>query len=1575
MPPSWGASIGATLAFNPPTAASDCLNAQKQALFNQGQIAQTDTNSCLTECANGVTGAAVQGVNAATQTDVTDITKLDPTKAPAALAKALSSSTSDIGKFLSAAGTLTAVVQDKVLGEQTNLQPNLLPVVTKVSEEVKSPSAATSQLFGIPIVGENGQFTFTGTSVADILKGLASFINSPVGQYLARTLKSQCGLNPDLCKGPSNARSTIGQLVFGSGNPTGVAAARLLYNEVGQAQITSGDPGRNEVSITDQLSSNGLIDAQFRVAIEETLTVQEAIDRKLIDPQKTFGFDNNGQEPRDGYPFRALQYLRTYRVTPVGWELAAKYSEQFDHRALSFGYLIQKYNMCGQDDQHKVCTNGDKVDQACTADSDCRDADNTPHTCGASPYCGLVDPNWVLKAPQTYCRRQGAGEEIISKEFVCDQNNVDAVTGSLIPPGTTCTDPSQRNADGTPIDTSNAICTDIGEPNCVQSATNQYPDHGRWVIERTSDTCADTQSCIAENDDGSCIAFGYCVQERQQYKFNGTQCSAQYATCTTYTDPSGQAVAYLNNTLDSRNCSADNAGCTAYCSAQSYNATTQQCQDPTQTINFTGKVGRCDQSQVGCQQFLRTTNGTNLLANSGFETYSGALGDGSNANPPGWMINTPKVVSVAADDPAITTNNQAAMYLTGVNADTISQVTDTGHDLYERSFTFSLRAKAAASCQATLSIGPDGITPVTVPAAVTTDWQTFSATLFNPPDDNTIGTYNIRSGFQLGACSGGVTIDNTQLEESAGPTQYKDYGAVNAVYLNGQRQQCTPADVGCQQYTPVNGGNAIDGIVKASDRCTADKVGCGTFQLEPITTVPARSGGPVNIVPPKATQCTAADVGCEEYTNLDEVAKGGEGLEYFKSVKQCIKPSQANGSNPVASTYYTWVGDANLGFVLRAYDLVKSNMLPPGENGEAPCTSLSIGNISTPPTCNDTAATVAAAQGSIITQNQCKSALDLAGNPDCGEYYDSALNVHYRLRSHTVSITDDCHPYRNTIDQNDPATKDNIYHLATSENVSCSALAAGCRAYTGNAAGTTRQVFSDNFENSTQVSNNWIGGASSNAATSLGGHSLMVPTGVAMTAKSLNNQFFNGRTYIVTFTAATATTTQSATKPRVTVSLGRRNGNTFSANPGEQFGAVDVKGWNSNITPPGPDWQQYTVGPLTLKNDESIADIGLQVSNEAAFIDNLVVTEVNDHLYLISTSAPSCSAAELGCAAYTDKQGAPNYLKSFTRLCSEQVVGCEAMIDTQNSSTPFSQTVGTDPAVTTPADQTVTVVNNPVNYCPASGKGCQAVGLPVYGSDHVINSYVTNYLINDPDRYATDLCQNNELSCQAFTGTNGTVAYFKDPGVNTCEFRADSSTGGGQWYISGTTHLCPTVIPPYVGRPIGASCSPVCNGGDRAGKACLQNSDCTGGACVGDVSSIGKVLDTATNKVAYGSCDTTHVCTNNTQCIYLAGSCPTDQNSCTEYRDPTDPLNCRAECPIMQSNGSVTYLDATCQPTKCNGGSRSGQNCQTDDNCRDDDGTPHACVDTSGNPVIGQSGCRPYYYLNDSLQSSPCCTH
>jgi len=138
--------------------------------------------------------------------------------------------------------------------------------------------------------------------------------------------------------------------------------------------------------------TNCVIDDKFRQAVENRLTVGEALDQGYFYPEGVFGFLSGGLEPgySGGYPYRSMIILRKFRIIPVGWELAAQYIK--DNPVETAGVKSIK----------------DLID--CYSDTDRYEGYH-------ADWCeGLVDPTWVLKAPLNYCAREGYGPEIVSEQ-------------------------------------------------------------------------------------------------------------------------------------------------------------------------------------------------------------------------------------------------------------------------------------------------------------------------------------------------------------------------------------------------------------------------------------------------------------------------------------------------------------------------------------------------------------------------------------------------------------------------------------------------------------------------------------------------------------------------------------------------------------------------------------------------------------------------------------------------------------------------------------------------------------------------------------------------------------------------------------------------------------------------------------------------------------------------------------------------------------------------------------------------------------------------------------------------------
>ena len=106
----------------------------------------------------------------------------------------------------------------------------------------------------------------------------------------------------------------------------------------------------------------GLIDTRFKKAIDEQMTVQEAINKGLLDPKKGFGMTirvTKSPMATATAPF----FISCTTIVPVGWDLAARLIHD-NLKAVdgpkSLGDLTQLAPFCGETgfekDTTAVCT-------------------------------------------------------------------------------------------------------------------------------------------------------------------------------------------------------------------------------------------------------------------------------------------------------------------------------------------------------------------------------------------------------------------------------------------------------------------------------------------------------------------------------------------------------------------------------------------------------------------------------------------------------------------------------------------------------------------------------------------------------------------------------------------------------------------------------------------------------------------------------------------------------------------------------------------------------------------------------------------------------------------------------------------------------------------------------------------------------------------------------------------------------------------------------------------------------------------------------------------------------------------
>ncbi|MEK7623140.1 MAG: hypothetical protein AAB408_00530, partial [Patescibacteria group bacterium] len=257
---------------------------------------------------------------------------------------------------------------------------------------------------------------------------------------------------------------------------------------------------------------------------------------------------------------------------------------------------------------------------------------------------------------------------------------------------------------------------------------------------------------------------------------------------------------------------------------------------------------------------------------------------------------------------------------------------------------------------------------------------------------------------------------------------------------------CAPAEVGCESYTPITRESSvtIPGII-GSNLCDASCVGYDTFRQEALESGWDTEAYPLYFIPdaPNVRRCDRSSVGCEEFTNLDTVAAGGEGLEYYTRLKYCEKPDGTN-----ERSYYSLEGSAVEGYKLKVHRLLQvdtdtaaylshiqpvltnldettadvEDVFPIGspaydndtkeqieENYEL-CNAMRYDNrVATDGTGEVTEEVIEDGVTSLVTRT-----VPISG-PDCQALYDDTGTIYYRLVSRTVTVDESCHPLRKTV--------------------------------------------------------------------------------------------------------------------------------------------------------------------------------------------------------------------------------------------------------------------------------------------------------------------------------------------------------------------------------------------------------------------------------------------------------------------------------------------------------------------------------------------------------------------------------
>lgn len=1357
------------------------------------------------------------------------------------------------------------------------------PVVDKISGFVKTPQSMVEYIAKQPIEKANSidQTTWLGQYVLSPF--LAENLYSPaVGTFLS-TLTGQL-MNKWLNKGMFDYSAYDAyQAIFNpSGSGTNVASDQALQYQHGsimQARFTAGgnyDVVSNLATCPFGINSKPdecVLDPHFSLAIEQKMPVGDALNAGFLNKDGTFGFETNGSEPayNEGYPFRSMKILRKYRILPVGWEIAAEYINKFSAKKR---YSLQEIVDCYSPD--------DRWNKTGTSEDWCY---------------GLVDPDWLLKAPANNCEKKALAGQVITSEQVIDgiDGDENGVYYDLLATG----DKAQQD--------------DNDKPAAISVSRDEF--------------CAVDKSCINETSDGKCLKWGYCTEEKRIWRLNGETCDEQCNTCQTFTknDASGNAgaVSYLKNTLDYGGCDSSNAGCKWYCADYDYDSKNWTCSIGRDTINRVSTTGetlyfnknseKCDEKNEGCHEFIRLRSNVNLIYNGNLEEGNSETYNGTDAKFNDWPVEKSSGALTLKKEIDGTKGSfiykfEADKEGAGIYSYDAVAATEKSYSMMPEGYAFDEEKNYILSADVMVEKGKVEV-GFENPAVSSSEWvkaenkgngtweriQVFLASGKYAPSKIYVHNSSLDSDGKAV-----FSVDNISLYETADQASalsyYKNYADQSdaikikkaPAYLgcgtpsaksecSNYAAECSASEVGCSKYTPANGEPWISAIIAEEDKCDKECLNYKSYKQS--ATNFSREVADVKFIADNpyadglgGDACPAEVMGCAEFTNLDELEKGGEQKEYYTYLKQCVPVDSISdtpevpdtSANVHCGTFYTWTGSDANGLQLKTYYLEKTSSGAP----------VMINNPR--------------------DLGKCEGADDVKNNPEhCKEFYDEAKAVSYAILENTVTCSENCHPYRKTKEDisrsacllgrsswiavpadeiSSPAAakalsgecsgsdcvckleiencvysggkwKDGgcVYMAIPDEGVKCGAEDNGCNEYKGSSSGNIKIVLKNDFEDKTN--GGWTNGSPSNEAYVGGEQSLTLADGstAGYVQKDLGGILKKDKNYEISFLANNTGTSDKEltvamagnnfyTIRKITLKadslpwqghiasslvltgdlnedgqinaddlaiLNRAAADKMSVSARQREladidGDGDITGGHNDIA--GEDADLLSAFISVARPSSQLIIIGGMDAN--TFIDNIVLTEVQENIYRIKdtwTVPDKCDsptfAAQLGCAEYNDINGNLIQLKSFNNVCSAKAIGCEKMIDTQNSNSAISQTFSAGASlVTVPRDKVAYLVNSH----PCDSKGCQKFGVPNLKQDKTaLSEYSSDvYLVNDPDKYGSILCAENALWCEEYNWSSGEsagTAYFKDPKEKVCEYK------NGRWYEKDSTTECPTV--------------------------------------------------------------------------------------------------------------------------------------------------------------------------------------
>jgi hypothetical protein len=461
-------------------------------------------------------------------------------------------SQSDLGVQLTALDTLNAVVagsKDTAAKDRTEGE-GVKPLTDKISGDIKSPAKLVgSELEGLSnkerVQQSASQInTAIGTGEFQLLPGaLATFFVNTLAGTVIKNFQEKGILPFGLCIGGAGGdvcqNNDVASNYELAGQTGGRLAAEALFNDFLTVKTASVD----QFNILGELSNcpdspgtyNCRADSGFTQALQQAangapFTLKDAVDKglirgdwKLLPPSRVA--ENASKNCfQNSFCYSNVKVLRQLRMVPLGFELAAELSDPDKPWTLS--EVLNGFNDCNPI------------------------KDGTGNVVGVTydptnkPFCHLVDPNWVLKAPETRCNALVYGPTVLSPD-VPDRNQECADLSTCV----------AYNKDGSCVNY--AYCT--REQNTWKFAANTCNAENRTCRAFTDSTGVSKGYIYRSLDTGFCSKSNVGCRA---YSLNQDSTGA-------WQSPSGptgygsNTGIYFNNTV-SNVCGAQSAGCSLF---------------------------------------------------------------------------------------------------------------------------------------------------------------------------------------------------------------------------------------------------------------------------------------------------------------------------------------------------------------------------------------------------------------------------------------------------------------------------------------------------------------------------------------------------------------------------------------------------------------------------------------------------------------------------------------------------------------------------------------------------------------------------------------------------------------------------------------------------------------------------------------------------------------------------------------------------------------------------------------------------------------------------------------------------